>query len=103
MGGELKGLELSLKIAHTGCFTYISENIINSSGNMALYNIKENKVSNKKDNFRMFFGTLVIMLQPDSPNGSGGGGGIILPLWPLGFCCLGIVALREILVSTSAL
>lgn len=100
-GGELKGLELSLRVTHTGCFTYISENI-NSTGNLALYNIKENKVSNKKDNFWMFLGTVIIMLQPDSPIGSGGGG-IILPLWQLGLCFLGIVALREILVSTYAL
>lgn len=72
MGGELKGLELSVKITHTGCFTYIFENI-NSTGNLALYNIKENKVSNKKDNFRMFFETVIIMLKPDSPIGRDGG------------------------------
>lgn len=71
MGGELKGLELSLRITRTGCFTYISENI-NSTGNLALFNIKENKVSNKEDKFRMFFRTVIIMLLPDSPIGRGG-------------------------------
>lgn len=54
MGGELKGSELSLRITHTGCFTYIPENI-NSTGNLALFNIKENKVSNKKDKLLDFF------------------------------------------------